>query len=63
MHGVTAQISFPATIDVTPDSVTGQAEIRINRQKFGIVYPGMADDLIKDEVVLKPVFVFLRKKA
>ena len=63
MHGVTAPISFPATIDVTPDSVTGRAEIRVNRQKFGIAYPGMPDDLIKDEVVLKPVFVFLRKKA
>jgi polyisoprenoid-binding protein YceI len=63
MHGVTAPISFPATIDITPDSVTGRAEIRVNRQKFGIVYPGMPDDLIKDEVVLKPLFVFLRKKA
>ena len=63
MHGVTSQISFPATIDITADSVTGRAEIRVNRQKFGITYPGMADDLIKDDVVLKPVFVFLRKKA
>jgi polyisoprenoid-binding protein YceI len=63
MHGVTAPISFPATIDITPDSLTGRAEIRVNRQKFGIAYPGMPDDLIKDEVVLKPVFVFLRKKA
>lgn len=63
MHGVTAPISFPATIEITPDSVTGRAEIRVNRQKFGIAYPGMPDDLIKDEVVLKPVFVFLRKKA
>lgn len=63
MHGVTAQISFPATIDITADSVTGRAEIRVNRQKFGIVYPGMPDDLIKDEVVLKPLFVFPRKKA
>ncbi|HKO91260.1 MAG TPA: YceI family protein, partial [Polyangiaceae bacterium] len=63
MHGVTAPITFPATIDVTPDSVTGRAEIRVNRQKFGIVYPGMPDDLIKDEVVLKPLFVFVRKKT
>jgi polyisoprenoid-binding protein YceI len=61
MHGVTAQISFPATIEITPASVTGRAEIRVNRQKFGIVYPGLPDDLIKDEVVLKPQFVFVRK--
>jgi polyisoprenoid-binding protein YceI len=63
MHGVTQQISFPATIDITPDSVTGRAEVAIDRQKFGVAYPGMPDDLIKDEVVLKPTFVFLRKKS
>jgi polyisoprenoid-binding protein YceI len=63
LHGVTQQITFPATVDITADSVTGRAEVPINRQKFGVTYPGMPDDLIKDEVVLKPVFVFLRKKS
>lgn len=63
LHGVTQKISFPATIDITPDSVTGRAEVAIDRQKFGVAYPGMPDDLIKDEVVLKPTFVFLRKKS
>jgi polyisoprenoid-binding protein YceI len=62
LHGVTQEIKFPASIALTPDSVTGRAEIAINRQKFGVVYPGMPDDLIKDEVVLKPAFVFVRRK-
>jgi polyisoprenoid-binding protein YceI len=63
LHGVTQEIKFPATIDLTADTVTGRAEVPINRQKFGIAYPGMPDDLIKDEVLLKPTFVFLRKKS
>lgn len=63
MHGVTQQLTFPATINVTADSVTGRAEVAINRQKFGVVYPGMPDDLIKDEVVLQPSLVFSRKKG
>jgi hypothetical protein len=29
------------------------AEFAINRKDFGIVYPGMPDDLIKDDVLLK----------
>ena len=29
------------------------AEFSINRQDFGISYPGMRDDLIRDLVVLK----------
>ncbi|HEU4578526.1 MAG TPA: YceI family protein [Polyangiaceae bacterium] len=63
LHGVTQQITFPATIELGPEKVTGRAEIAINRQKFGVTYPGMPDDLIKDEVVLKPSFVFPRKKS
>jgi len=62
LHGVTQEITFPASIALTPDAVTGRAEIPINRQKFGVVYPGMKDDLIKDVVVLKPTFVFVRRK-
>ncbi|HVZ31387.1 MAG TPA: YceI family protein, partial [Polyangiaceae bacterium] len=63
LHGVTQQITFPATIELGAEKVTGHAEIAINRQKFGVTYPGMPDDLIKDDVVLKPSFVFPRKKS
>jgi polyisoprenoid-binding protein YceI len=62
LHGVTNEISFPVLVVVTPESVKGSGEIHIDRKKFGVVYPGMPDDLIKDDVVLKPVFVFPRQK-
>ena len=61
LHGVTENVTFPATVSVTPAAVTGSGELRIDRKKFGVIYPGMPDDLIKDEVVLKPSFVFTRK--
>lgn len=53
MHGVTRTVTFPAQITVAPDGVTAKAEFAINRKDWGIVYAGMADDLIRDEVVMK----------
>jgi len=53
LHGVQKSISFPATIDVTDGTIRTQAEFSINRFDFGIVYAGMADDLIREEVVIK----------
>lgn len=53
LHGVTKSITFPATIRVTAEGVEVDAEFAINRKDFGIVYPGMPDDLIKDDVAIK----------
>jgi len=53
LHGVTKSISFPAAIKINSDAVDVDAEFAINRKDFGIVYPGMPDDLIKDDVLLK----------
>lgn len=53
LHGVTKSISFPANIKASGDTVNVDAEFAINRKDFGIVYPGMPDDLIKDDVLLK----------
>jgi polyisoprenoid-binding protein YceI len=53
MHGVTKSISFPAQIQAAPDRVTANAEFAIKRFDFNIVYPGKAEDLIRDEVVVK----------
>lgn len=53
LHGVTKSIAFPAKIGVTPDLVSVDAEFAINRKDFSIVYPGMPDDLIKDDVLIK----------
>lgn len=53
LHGQTRSISFPAHIESSPTEVSARAEFTINRRDFGIVYPGMPDDLIRDEVVIR----------
>ncbi len=53
LHGVKKSISFPATIQVGADNVSVNAEFAINRKDFGLLYPGKADDLIRDGVVIK----------
>lgn len=53
LHGVKKSITFPATIHVTPESVSVDAEFSINRKDFGIVFAGKADDLIRDGVVIR----------
>lgn len=53
LHGVTKSIVFPATIALSPEGAAVSAEFGINRKDFGIVYPGMPDDLIKDDVLIK----------
>jgi polyisoprenoid-binding protein YceI len=53
LHGVTKSISFPATINASESEVSANAEFSINRKDFGIDYPGMRDDLIRDLVVIK----------
>ena len=53
LHGVRKTVTFPATINIAADAVTVASEFAINRKDFGIVYAGKADDLIRDEVVLK----------
>lgn len=53
LHGVTKQISFPATIAQEGQRITTNADFGINRKDFDIVYPGRPDDLIKDEVLIR----------
>jgi polyisoprenoid-binding protein YceI len=54
LHGVTKQISFPAKVEVAESGVVKlDTEFAINRKDFGIVYGGKADDLIRDEVVIR----------
>jgi polyisoprenoid-binding protein YceI len=62
LHGEKKTISFPATITVAADSVSGTAEFSINRKDFKIIYPGKPDDLIRDDVVLKLSLKAPRKK-
>lgn len=62
LHGVKKSITFPATIQVTPEAVSVNAEFAINRKDFGILYPGKADDLIRDGVVIKLTLKVPRQK-
>ncbi|MES2923008.1 MAG: YceI family protein [Verrucomicrobiota bacterium] len=53
LHGQTKNISFPATVSQSGDSVKIDAKFDINRKDFGIVYAGKTDDIIRDEVVIE----------
>jgi len=53
LHGTIKSISFPAKITVGDSDVSVDAEFSINRKDFGIAYAGKADDLIRDDVVIK----------
>ncbi len=52
IRGVTQRVSFPATITVSEGAMEATSEFVIDRQDFGIAYPGKPDDLIEDEVAL-----------
>lgn len=53
LRGQKRSVTFPATITVTDAEAAVDAEFSINRKDFGIVYAGKADDLIRDDVVIK----------
>lgn len=52
-HGVKKTLTFPARIAVKGDAATADAEFQFNRKDFGVVYPGMPDNLISDMVTMK----------
>jgi polyisoprenoid-binding protein YceI len=62
LHGVTKSIQFPAKIAVTADAASMDSEFFLNRKDFQINYPGMANDLIRDEVVIKLAIRAERKR-
>lgn len=57
IRGMTKRVTFPATFAVGTSEVTANTEFVINRQDFGVVYPGKADDLVQDNVVLTVALV------
>lgn len=52
-HGVTKSITFPAKVTTSASGADADAEFTINRKDFGLTYPGKADDLIRDDVVIR----------
>lgn len=53
LRGVEKNITFPATASKDGDTIKVNAEFDIKRKDWGIVYAGKADDLIRNEVVIK----------
>jgi len=58
LHGVQKEVSIPVKAEQTAEGVRTTSEFTINRQDWGISYRGMADDLIKDEVLIKLDLMF-----
>ncbi len=50
MHGQTHNVEFPVAVEVQNGVATADADFTINRQDWGLTYPGQPDDLIQDEV-------------
>lgn len=53
LHGVEKDVSIPVKAEQSAEGVHATSEFTINRHDWGISYKGMADDLIKDEVLMK----------
>ena len=53
LHGKTKNISFPAAVSESGGKVSINSKFNINRKDFDINYPGQADNLIRDEVVIE----------
>ena len=53
LHGVQKEVVIPVKAEQTAEGVRTTSEFTINRHDWGISYRGMADDLIKDNVLIK----------
>jgi polyisoprenoid-binding protein YceI len=53
LRGVTKSVTFPIELRLSPETATVKAEFNLNRQDFGITYPGKPDNLIRDNVLLR----------
>jgi polyisoprenoid-binding protein YceI len=58
MHGVEKEVTIPVKTTVSKDGVRTQSDFTINRHDWGISYKGAADDLIKDNVLIKLDLMF-----
>jgi polyisoprenoid-binding protein YceI len=53
LHGVQKEVVIPVKTEQTAEGVRTTSEFTINRHDWGISYKGMADDLIRDNVLMK----------
>jgi len=61
LHGHTERVTFPATVVFAARAVSAVASFTIDRQRYGVSYPGLAHDLIRDEVALDITLRFVRR--
>ena len=53
IKGITKEVAFPAQIIVAKDKVIANAEFPVDRTQYDITYKGMADNLIKNDFIVK----------
>ena len=58
LHGVRKDLEIPVVAHQSPEGVHTTSEFTINRHDWGISYKGAADDLIKDNVLIKLELMF-----
>lgn len=58
MHGVKKEVMIPVKAIQTAEGVRAISEFTINRHDWGVSYRGAADDLVKDEVLIKLNLLF-----
>ena len=58
LHGVEKEVTIPVATQQSAEGVRATSEFTINRHDWGISYKGMADDLIKDNVLIKLDLMF-----
>lgn len=47
---ITKNIEFPARVEIANDKISAMAKFNIDRKLWGIVYPGMPDDMVQDMI-------------
>ena len=58
LHGQQKNVSIPVKAETTPEGTRATSEFTINRHDWGISYRGAADDLIRDNVLIKLDMMF-----
>lgn len=52
LHGVTKNVTFTTDVELDEESITAEAEFSINRKDFDVNYDGLADDAIRENVLM-----------
>ena len=50
IKGITKNVTFPAKVSVTDNSVDALAKFNVDRTQWNVVYPGKTDDLIRNDI-------------